>query len=90
MKVEQINEILTDLSEWNLSKKFNKVASSEDPDYHRERDQGETSERVDIYKVGIEDWHLKVITESDSYGEDQGIVSVQFVKPIVKQITDFE
>lgn len=87
MTVEQINEILSNLDEYRLDRTYTKVATDEPKDYY---DEGENSTKTDIYKLNIEDWHLKVSTTRDSYGESPTITSIKFVKPVIKQIQDFE
>lgn len=87
MTVEQINEVLSNLDEYRLGKKFTKVATDEPKDYYVE---GEYSTKTDIYKLNIEDWHLKVSTTRDSYGDNPTITSLKFVKPTIKTIETYE
>ena len=87
MTVEQINEVLSELNEYSLERKYSKVLSEEPNDYYRE---GEYSTKTDIYKLNIEDWHLKVNTTRDSYGENPTITSIKFVKPVIKTIESYE
>lgn len=86
MEIDKINEAIHKALSGNLVK----VVSKEDEDFHKGKNQGETSIREVIYKTDIEDWHIKVITETDSYGDEMGVTGVKFVKPVVKQVTDFE
>ena len=87
MTVEQINEVLSELNEYSLERKYSKVLSEEPRDFYRE---GEYSTKTDIYKLNTEDWHLKVNTTRDSYGDNPTITSIKFVKPVIRQIQDFE
>lgn len=87
MDINQINNVLSDLSEYHLERTYTKVATDEPNDYYSE---GEDSTKTDIYKLNIEDWHLKVSTTRDSYGDNPTVTSIKFVKPVIKQITDFE
>lgn len=87
MDINQINEVLSNLYEYTLDSKFTKVATEEPRDFYSE---GEESTKTDIYRLNIEDWHLKVCTTRDSYGDNPTITSIKFVKPVIKQITDFE
>lgn len=87
MDINQINEVLSNLDEYSLGKKFTKVATDELKDYY---DEGEESTKVEIYKLNIEDWHLKVNTTRDSYGENPTITSIKFVKPTIKTIETYE
>ena len=87
MDINQINEVLSELNEYSLERKYSKVLSEEPNDYYRE---GEESTKTEIYKLNIEDWHLKVNTTRDSYGDNPTITSIKFVKPVIKQIQDFE
>ena len=87
MDINQINEVLSELNEYSLERKYSKVLSEEPNDYYSE---GEYSTKTDIYKLNIKDWHLKVNTTRDSYGNNPTITSIKFVKPVIKQIQDFE
>lgn len=87
MDISQINEVLSNLSEYNLEKKFTKVLSEQPNDYYSE---GEESTKVDVYKLGVEDWHLKVNVTRDSYGDNPTITSIKFVKPTIKTIETYE
>lgn len=88
--MEQVNEILEDISIHNLKNKFILVAEERDDDYGEELGQCNFRYRRSIFKLGIDDLHIKVTEEADSYGDYRGIRSVKIVRPIVKQITDFE
>lgn len=87
MDIKQINEILSDLNEFRLDNTYTKVATDEPRDFYSE---GEYSTKTDIYRLNIEDWHLKVNTTRDSYGDNPTITSIKFVKPVIRQIQDFE
>lgn len=87
MDIKKINEVLSDLDEFRLDNTYTKVPTDEPKDYY---DEGEYSTKTDIYKLNIEDWHLKVNTTRDSYGDDPTITSIKFVKPVIRQIQDFE
>lgn len=87
MDINQINEVLSELNEYSLERKYSKVASEEPKDFYSE---GEESTKVEIYKLNIEDWHLKVSTTRDSYGDNPTITSLKFVKPTIKTIETYE
>lgn len=87
MDINQINEVLSSLDEYSLERKYSKVASEEPKDFYSE---GEESTKVEIYKLNIEDWHLKVSTTRDSYGDNPTITSLKFVKPTIKTIETYE
>lgn len=50
--------------------------------------QGVEGESYEIYKVA--DIYVKIKISTDSYGDNERITGLEFVKPIVKQVTDFE
>jgi hypothetical protein len=58
-----------------------------DPDFYCNK---EYDELIEIYSLGEDDLHLKLILRTDSYGDNEFVSSIQIVKPIVKQVTDFE
>lgn len=90
LDVKQINEILTNLSEYDLKRRYTQVAKSEPEDYWHERSQGDYSIKTEVYKLNIEDLHLKVYRQTDSYGDNEYLSGVSFVFPITKQVVDFE
>jgi len=86
MNYKQLNEVFKQLR--NI--KLKKVSTNQSTDFYEEKTQGDEGERVDVYELGFDDLYLKITTVSDSYGNNESIDSIQFVKPIVKQVTDFE
>jgi hypothetical protein len=91
MNYKLINEALNDIPtlRWKHPK-FKKVSDSKVDNLRGEERQGEYDEIVEIYSLGEDDLHLKLVLRTDSYGDNESIHSVQIVKPITKQITDFE
>lgn len=77
MDYKKLNEILEDLK----NVKGTLITQKEDDD---------DDQTITIYDVGIPEVYLKVTTQYNSYGDYAGVCSIQFVKPVVKQITDFE
>lgn len=90
MNYQKINEVLADLSEYRLSGLYTKIETTQSSDYYSEKDQGEVGTKEIIYKLDFDDLHLKVLYISDSYGENETIKSVQFVKAVKKEITVYE
>lgn len=83
MSYKKINEALSDISQLRYGNKFTKVSTSS----KQENIYGET---IEIYSLGEDDLHIKLQLKSDSYGDNLTVNSIQIVKPILKQITDFE
>ena len=90
LTVEQVNYILEDLNVYDLKRKFNLVAEEKSDSYGRELSQGDEGTKISIFKLGIEDLHLKVVEVTDSYGDYKGVSSLKIVRPVVKQVTNFE
>lgn len=89
MKIEEINEILSNLN--YLDNKYNSVAQHQPDNYWSEKYESENSERTEIFNLNNKDnWHLKTTYQTDSYGDNERLVAIKFVKPVVKEITDFE
>ena len=86
MDYKKLNEVFKNLR--NI--KLEKVSTNQSDNFYQEKHQGEEGERIDIYELGFDDLFLKVVTVSDSYGNNELIDSIQFVKPILKQVKDFE
>lgn len=84
MELKKVNEILSDLTNYGLRKKFSQVLNETNSE-----DYGNTI-RTEVYKIDDEDNYLKVTRESDSYDENETLNSVQFVKPVITKVTDFK
>ena len=91
MNYKLINEALKDISllRWKHPK-FNKVSDSKIDNLRGGESQGEYDELIEVYSLGEADLHLKLVLRTDSYGDNEYVHSIQIVKPIVKQVTDFE
>ena len=87
MSYKKINEALSDINQLRSGRQFTKVSENE----HTEGEyEGGYTEIAEIYALGEDNLHIKLILRTDSYGDNQSVHSVQIVKPIVKQVTDFE
>ncbi len=91
MNYKLINEALENISNLRYNhKKFKKVSGNRIDNLKGEERQGEYNELIEIYSLGQDDLHLKLVFRTDSYGDNDFIQSMQIVKPIIKQVTDFE
>ncbi len=92
MSLEKINEALSDIDSLRYgNKNFPKVSSNKINNVDEyDGSQGEYDEIIEIYSLGVDDLHLKLELRTDSYGSNAAIHSVQIVKPVIKQVTDFE
>lgn len=93
MDYKLINEALSNIYtlRYNGMKgKFTKVLEERVDNLRGGESQGEYDEIIEIYSLGKDDLHLKLTFRTDSYGENESIISIQVVKPIIKQVTDFQ
>lgn len=91
MELKQINEVLQDLSQYTLQKKFKLVEENQPRNYWSEKNQGDTSTRTEIYEVDKDKKvFLKVVRETDSYGHNESVVVISFVTPKEVKVTAFE
>lgn len=91
MNYNLINEALKSIPELRYNnKKFKKVSDNKIDNLRGGESQGEFDELIEVYSLGVDDLHLKLTLRTDSYGDNEYVHSVQIVKPIVKQVTDFE
>ena len=89
MDYKKLNEVLSNLSIFYLERNFKVIAKFQSDDYGRELDQGDTSSRTLILDVGL-DVFLKVVIECDSYGDNEGVSSIAFVKETTKEVVVYE
>lgn len=91
MSLEKINEALSDIDNLRYGhKNFKKVSSSTIDNLRGDERQGEYDEIIEVYSLGVDDLHIKLVLRTDSYGSNEAVHSVQVVKPVIKQVTDFE
>lgn len=90
MDYKKLNEALIDLSEYTLKKKYEQVLVKTPDDYLQEKNQSDYSTKTEIYKLDFDDLYLKVTRVTDSYGDNERLSSIQLVKPVIKQVTDFQ
>lgn len=91
MNYKLINEALENIPNLRYNhKKFKKVSDSKIDNLRGDERQGEYDELFEIYSLGEDDLHIKLTLRTDSYGDNEFVHSIQIVKPIVKQVTDFE
>lgn len=87
MDLKKINEVLSDIRYPNLKK----VSDKQPGGYWSEKDQGDTAHREVIFD--LEDGSglfLKITYEVGSYGEEETVISVQFVEPKEKTVVVYE
>jgi hypothetical protein len=90
MNYKLINEALKDINQLRNSHKFVQVESHETNNVDKENgSQGESNIITEVYSIG-EDIYLKVLLETDSYGGNEAITSIQICVPVKKEITVFE
>jgi hypothetical protein len=86
MELGIINEALKDLSFYALKQKFDLVETSQPQDYWSEKSEGNESRKVEIYSIDKEQGiYLRVERSTDSYGDNETLVGISFVKP--KEVT---
>ena len=96
MDYKLLNEILKDLHVYNLKNNKELTLISEGKTHDGgvndgEGNQGEYDEYQKVFRVNkLEDIYIKFTIRTDSYGDNEYIYSIQFVKPTVKTIQLFE
>lgn len=94
LSINQFNTILSDVYT-NNHKALGKVIENDVPyGYHSEKNQGEYGERKAIIKLDEKtygpDLYVKIIYNTDSYGNEEFIAGVKITKPVTKTITSYE
>lgn len=91
MELKQINEVLQDLSQHTLKKKFKLVEENEPRNYWSEKYEGGNSTKTEIYEVDKDKKvFLKISRQTDSYGSSESVVGISFVTPKEVKVTAFE
>ena len=95
MELQEINKILSfipvmvnDYGQNPYKKVLDKRDGNlQDSDYGS---QGESDTITRVYDLSKNDLFLKIELSTDSYGNNESVSKIEFVKPVVKQVTDFE
>jgi len=87
MNYKKVNEVLSNL---NGLGKYKLVSSDKSEDFGKEKSQGYTGTKTEIRDLGVEGLFLKVTYHDNSYGNDERIVGLQFVKPATVKVVDYK
>jgi len=87
MTIEKINDVLSNMQ--NLESKFKLISQDVSDGYNYEKDQGSVGMKVEIFDIGESDTFLKVVSNTDSYGDNEAVVKLQFVKANVKTVIEY-
>lgn len=97
MDYKQINEILSNISNPNSNnslifvEKQNKHMGVSDNSYYSDGVQGESDQYVKIFKLKSDnEIYVAFEYETDSYGDNERVTSIQFVKPANKTVINYE
>lgn len=90
MEIKQINEILKNVFNYPSSKGYTKVLDEKPSTYHEEKYQGTEDTRIEIWDLHQDNLLVKLDYTTDSYGDNERLTNIQFVKPITKSVTDYE
>jgi hypothetical protein len=94
MQLSQINDLLTNVKNPNKTKlKLVKkeITTPLEKDSYGYTPQGSSEEYSNIYEViGEDNLYLKLSFETDSYGDNDSLVSIQFVKAKQVTVSSFE
>lgn len=88
MDLKKINELLSDLEKIQAEGKL--ISSDRSDNYYHEKNQGERGLAVEIYDIGEDGLFLKLVKNTDSYGDNESIVGVQFVTAQTKEVVVYE
>jgi hypothetical protein len=81
MELSKINEKLKDLKRIRSQKDLIEKSKKDNEDYMPEWDE--------VYPFEGE-YFIKLRIQTDSYGENENIISVQIVKEVIKKVSQFE
>lgn len=91
LDLKKVNEILKDLNKliWNDHPNYTLIETLNG--FHHDYEvQGDPKSGITkIYDVGLDDVKLKVVIESDSYGDNESITAIAFVKPQNVTVTQY-
>ena len=90
MEITRINEILSDLDNLISRKDIKRIRQDKPENYGEEQYDHTELDKVEIFDISDNEYFLKVITTIDSYGEKERISSIQFVKPVKKEVIVYE
>ena len=99
--VDKVNKLITEVYSWWDGYSWKESFPSEKCPYivledikssnYNKEEQDKIGERFVVFDTFEEcGYYLKVKIESDSYGDEKGIVGVKFCKPVKKEILTYE
>ena len=92
--LKQVNEILSDLEgirrSWNKRTGYSQVNKEILKEIMEGGEQGENGEYTEVYSTPLKDLYLKFQINTDSYGDNEYITSVQFCHIITKEVQVYE
>lgn len=88
MDYKQLNKFLADIESIRSGTPEAKEVKKEieDPD----GEQGEEGVSFEVYKTSFDGMYVKLTIKTDSYGDNERITGIQFVKPTTKTVSVFE
>jgi len=87
MDYKMLNETLKDLRKLRRGKtEFTEIINEIDG----EGDQGEEGLKYEVYHIPKTEFYIRLEIRTDSYGDNQSVTGIQFVKPTEKIVKVFE
>lgn len=87
MNLTKINEVLKDLKQLRYRGKPVEVEVVKEI---RDEEQGEEGLSYEIYNLDTDDLYVKLKINTDSYGDNESITGLEFVKPKEVIVTKFQ
>ena len=93
MEIKEINKILSNLScmisDYGKNP-YNKVLDTRDGTCSQNESQGEYDTITRVYDLKQDSLFLKIVIHTDSYGNNEYLNRIEFVKPVIREVTDFQ
>lgn len=91
LSISQLNKMFQDFNNLRNSGKRVERTVVKDLSSYEDGSQGDSNESYEVYPVeGEKDLFIKLQIGSDSYGYNEFVVGMQFVRPTEKLVTLFE
>lgn len=90
MNLDKINQLLSDIDNMSSNKSVKRISIDKPEGYGEEQYDGNELQKIEIFDIDEDNVFLKVVTSIDSYGERERITSIQFVKPVKKEVIVYD
>ena len=93
MEIKELNQILSNLGAMindHGANPYKKVLDTREGTCEAQESQGDHDTITRVFDLNRDSLFLKIVLHTDSYGDNEFLHKIEFVKPVIKEVTDFQ